>query len=118
MNKEIIAKNITRYLAVFDMNKSDLARMLGVSTATVSGWTNGVYYPRIQYIEQMADIFHCQKSDLIEDKSKPYKAYDLTTEEYLIIEAYRSVEPLQQEMVKMLLNYSSRLKELEKRIHE
>lgn len=76
--------------------------MLGVTKSAVSCWINAKYYPRIDYIEHMAEIFGCTKSDLIEEHSATMKGYQLTNEEYLIIECYLPVNFFQKIGTKLL----------------
>lgn len=69
-NKEIMAKNIKRYLEMHDMTQTDLCNALGFKFMTVSDWINAKSYPRIDKIEMMANFFHISKKDLIEEPSE------------------------------------------------
>ena len=117
-SKEILSKNLKKYMSINDIQGVELAEMLGIKPASVSAWVTGKCFPRINYIEQMANIFHCQKSDLIEDTENITKGYELTTEEYLIIQSYRNANAIEKEMVKKAINYYERLNELERSIYE
>lgn len=66
-NKEIMAKNIRRYLDLNKMSMRDLADKLGVPYNTVGDWCRAVAYPRIDKIERMANLFGCSKADLVEN---------------------------------------------------
>ncbi len=55
-NKEVMAENIRYYLSRLDISRTELAKMLGVSYSSVTGWVNGESYPRIDRIEAMAKI--------------------------------------------------------------
>lgn len=46
----------------------DLMRDLDLSSATVSSWCNGKKLPRMGKIQMLADYFHIEKSDLLEEK--------------------------------------------------
>ena len=52
-SKEVMSRNIRKYLGFNKMTATELAEKLNVSKASVSGWVNGNYYPRINYIEGM-----------------------------------------------------------------
>lgn len=67
-NKEVMAENIRYYLSRLDISRTELAKMLGVSYSSVTGWVNGESYPRIDRIEAMAKIFKVNKSDLVEKR--------------------------------------------------
>lgn len=69
-SKEIIARNIRRYMTGAGINQKELAEIIGVSAPTVNDWLKAKKYPRIDRIELMANYFGCEKSDLIEDKEK------------------------------------------------
>lgn len=114
MKVSILGANIRRYLSMFDMTQSELADTLGVANASVTNWINGKFYPRLVYLEAMADLFHCSTSDLMEENLEEVKAYKLTVEEYLVVLSFRDSDEIQREMVKRLLNYSAKLKEMEK----
>lgn len=66
-NKQIMASNIRRYLAIKGMTIKELAEELGISTSTVGDWCRAVAYPRIDKIEMMANLFGVTKADLVED---------------------------------------------------
>ena len=62
----IFAQNLKRYLAEFGMSQNELARRLGVTSATVSTWCRATKYPTIDRIDDLCEIFHCERVDLTE----------------------------------------------------
>lgn len=66
-NKEIMAKNINKYMRKFDVDRKKLSSDLGISYTTVTDWIKGKTYPRIDKIEMLANYFGVSKSDLVED---------------------------------------------------
>ena len=69
-NKEILSKNLRRYIERSGKDRRELADIWGFPYSTVTEWVNGRKYPRIDRIEIMADYFGILKSDFIEDKPK------------------------------------------------
>ncbi|MGF0054807.1 LexA family transcriptional regulator [Peptoniphilaceae bacterium SGI.097] len=67
--KKIFAKNFNHYLSIKNVNRADISRKLGYPETTLANWANGISYPRIDKIQELADFFEVNKSDLIEDKS-------------------------------------------------
>lgn len=64
----IFSKRLRYYLNQHDMSQADLAKKLGVGTTSVYNWCNGIKTPRMDKVDAMCDLFHCKRSDLIEDK--------------------------------------------------
>ena len=82
-NKEVMARNIERYMKAHNETRKELSEILDVPYTTVSNWLKGNTYPRIDKIELMAKHWDVKKSDLIESKSiseKYIDAYDLILE--------------------------------------
>lgn len=71
--KAIMGKNIKRLLKQNSMTAARLSEIVGVSTATISDWSNGKTYPRIDKIETMAEYFGISKSALVEDPEQVVK---------------------------------------------
>lgn len=67
-NKEVMAKNINKYMKLNKISRNKMSDALGVSYSTLSDWINAKTYPRIDKIEMMANYFGVSKSDLVEDK--------------------------------------------------
>lgn len=65
----IFSKRLRYYLNKFNMTQAELAKRLGVGTTSVYNWCNGIKTPRMDKVDAMCDLFHCNRSDLIEDKS-------------------------------------------------
>ena len=103
-NKKVMAKNILYYMNVNSVNASDICKACGFKQNTFSDWVHAKTYPRIDKIELMADYFHINKSDLVEERHLPkdttqaksirefYKHNPLTDEEWEIIQMYRKVD--------------------------
>lgn len=68
-NKDVFAKNLTRYLDRFGKSQREMAEIIGVSPSTFNDWAKGRKYPRIDKIEMLANYFGILKSDLIEEVS-------------------------------------------------
>lgn len=69
MNKNI-AMNIRNYLDIFGISQQDLAEKLNCSSSTVSMWVKGNATPRLEKIDQMCDLFGCERGDLLSDTPK------------------------------------------------
>lgn len=72
--KDILANNLKKFLDIKGISQTDLAKTLDYPEMTVSNWVNAKFYPRIDKIQELADFFEINKSDLIEDKT--HKKYD------------------------------------------
>ena len=66
-NKEVLAKNLKKYIYKSGKERSQVAEDLGLPYSTVTDWVNGKKYPRINNIEKLAAYFGVSKSELIED---------------------------------------------------
>ena len=74
-NKQIMAKNIRKYMELNNMTQTDLCNALGLKFMTVSDWVNAKSYPRIDKIEMMANFFGISKADLVEDNAEKKEYY-------------------------------------------
>ena len=97
-NKQIMAANIRRFLALTEKTQKEVCRDLGFKEMTFSDWVNAKTYPRIDKIEKMANYFHVQKADLVEeyiecDESKLGTSISLSLEEEAMVKKYRLLSP-------------------------
>lgn len=91
-NKQIMARNIQRYMEQRGVTRQQLCDDLDIKYTTLRDWLKGITYPRIGKVEAMANYFGCEKSDLIEDKKeKPTKYDGLTDKQKLLIDFAKSV---------------------------
>ena len=88
-NKQIFARNLSRYVERSGKMQKDICEVIGVPTSTMSAWMMGKKYPRIDKIEKLAAYFDIQKSDLIEEK--PITHDGLTDNQRLLIEFAQAV---------------------------
>lgn len=65
--REIFAENLQRLVNERKIDQRDLAIKLEVSDTSISNWLNGKKYPRINHIQQLAEYFNVNKSELIEE---------------------------------------------------
>lgn len=72
-NKEIMAKNIKRLLALSGKTQKQMCKDLGFKESTFSDWVNAKTYPRIDKIELMATYFEVTKGDLVESSTPETK---------------------------------------------
>lgn len=66
---KIFSTNLKKFLELYDMTQLDLAKRLNVSNTSVSNWCMGTKSPRMDKVDAMCKIFHCKRSDLMEDNT-------------------------------------------------
>ena len=66
-NKNIMARNLTFYMAEKSIDRAQLCDDLGFKYSTVSEWLSAKKYPRMDKVEMLAAYFGVKKSDLIEE---------------------------------------------------
>lgn len=66
----IFSKRLKYYLNKYNMTQLELSKRLGVGTTSVYNWCNGIKSPRMDKVDKMCEIFHCKRSDFMEDKSE------------------------------------------------
>ena len=76
-NKEIMAKNIKKYMAIKGVNQTEMCNALGFKFMTLSDWLHAKTYPRIDKIELMANYFGVSKADLVEEHADDEQHYYL-----------------------------------------
>ena len=94
-NKEVMARNIRRYMEKLQVNATDVCRALQIKQNTFSDWVNAKTYPRIDKIEAMANYFGIRKSDLVEEGHIDV-TLELSSGERVLIELYRNDPDFQQ----------------------
>ena len=66
---KIFSQNLNYYLEKKGKTQSDLAKYIGVSTASVSNWCKGIKLPRMDKVDKMCIFFQINRSDLLQEKS-------------------------------------------------
>ena len=114
-NKEIMARNIRRYMEAKGVTNQQLCDALDFKYTTFMDWIKGVTYPRIGKVEAMANYFGCEKSDLIEEKMTEEKEKDndilaniivrMRTDEKFssVVESIYNIEPSKLDAVSQML---------------
>lgn len=101
-----VAKNLKHFLEINDMTQSDLAKLMGVTTATASNWCKGIKLPRMDKVDKICSIFNINRSDLIEER-KPHTSMgsklSATPHEIDMVEKYRTLDPYGKDAVDSIL---------------
>lgn len=71
----IFANNLKKFLDIFGMSQADLSKRLGVSPQSVSNWCKGTKSPRMDKVDAICKIFHCRRSDLLEEDNSEKTYY-------------------------------------------
>lgn len=99
-NKQIMARNIQRFMDQRGISRQQLCDALDIKYTTLRDWLKGITYPRIGKVEAMANYFGCEKSDLIEDKKEKPTEYDgLSEKRKALIDFAKSVPEDKADMI-------------------
>lgn len=69
--QSIFTANLNHYLSLINKTQKEIAESIGVSPQTFNTWCKGIAIPRMGKIQALADYFHINKSDLIEEHVQP-----------------------------------------------
>lgn len=67
---QIFAENLNYFMNRDGKIQADIAKYLGVSTATVSDWCSGNKYPRGDKLAALCDLFNIELADLMSERRK------------------------------------------------
>ncbi len=67
--KIIFSKNLNSYIDKSGKTQLEIANTIGVSPQTFNTWCKGIAIPRMGKVQALADYFHINKSDLIEERT-------------------------------------------------
>ncbi len=70
VQKKIFTKNLNSYIEQRGKTQLEIAKSIGVSPQTFNTWCKGIAIPRMGKVQALADYFHINKSDLIEEKKQ------------------------------------------------
>lgn len=100
--REIFTDNLNRIMFRQNVTQAQLAAAVGVSQGAVYFWTSGKKYPRADKIELIAKALGVRFSELVTEQSDNATVVSytyatgsihLTTEEELLVLAYRDATP-------------------------
>lgn len=98
-NKEVMARNLKKYMDIKGVNAAEVCKALDFKTNTFSNWVTAKIYPRIDKIEQLADYFGISKSALVEDSDNLV----LTPKEQKLVINYRESDETTRDIVDRIL---------------
>ena len=84
--KKTFSKNLNFFMDLNNKTQMDLMNDLHLSSSTVSNWCTGLKLPRMDKIQLLADYFHINKSDLLEEFDP--KLNEKKKETWILIECY------------------------------
>ncbi len=100
--RKVFSRNLNRFLREKNKTQKEVADAIGVLPQTFNTWAKGIAIPRMGKIQALAEYFHINKSELI-DESQADTSIVLSYEEEDLIEAYRKASPDTQQAVRNVL---------------
>ena len=108
--RKVFVRKLAYYMQLNGKNQIDLMHDLGLKSATVSSWCTGKKLPRMDKIQLLADYFHIEKSDLLEDKVAAQSEIILTVEEKALVKSWRKSPDHARELAAYALGLSKLFK--------
>lgn len=68
--KKIFSKNLNYFLSQTSKTQKEVADAISVSPQTFNTWCQGIALPRMGKVQKLADYFHIEKSDLIDERTE------------------------------------------------
>lgn len=103
--REILRKNLAKYINESDMTQKEIAERLGVSKGAITNYLQGSNSPNIEILAKLCQIFEVRMSDMLSEKS------DITSSEKDFIRKYRQLTSHGKQVVDTVLdieyNYST-----------
>ena len=115
--RETFARNLKRLMYADGLSQKDLSEKINAAPSTVSAWCNGDKLPRMETIQQLADLFDVDKSDLLFigslKKQDPIPDMDpqtlpsrvITYEDLSLAQEIARLDERQKQLMKMILEF-------------
>lgn len=100
----IFSERLRYYLNKYEITQLELSKRLDVGTTSVYNWCNGIKTPRMDKVDAMCQIFHCKRSDLMEEPSTDQSG-DRTSKVSILRRAEEN-ETLTEEQLDDILSYA------------
>ncbi len=100
-NLDVFTRNFKRHLARSGKRQAEVARAIGVSTASIVDWKKGRAYPRMDKIQLLADYFGIEKSELVEDVD--FTKESVSNKEQEVLDLFHKVPEEKREFVLSLI---------------
>lgn len=81
------------YMNNTGISQVDIAKRLHVSKQTVSEWVNGKKFPRVDKMQELANMFGVLMSEMYTPVDSSLTAEYLNKQEMRLVTAYRGAEP-------------------------
>lgn len=97
--RSLFPKILRFFMSRDGFTQVDIAERLHVSKQTVSEWVNGKKFPRVDRMQQLADLFHVKMSEMYTSKEdnffsqveKSEENNSLSSDENLLLAGYRTL---------------------------
>lgn len=99
----MISENIRFYRKRAGLTQADLGKILGVGKSNISMYETGDRTPPLDIIKKMAEIFGVDINTLTGFAPSPDSKDNLTVEERVVLDLFRSASPYQQEVILRML---------------
>ena len=105
----MIGNNIKAIRSAYGLSQEDLAKKLGVSNRAVSTWETGKRTPLMGVVQQLSDMFHIEKSDLIDGNLTTQAILSMKTNKDALNKLYNTAKCLPEEKVEYLIKMAESL---------
>lgn len=99
-----IGQNIRRMRERADMSQEELAVKIGKTRSAVSQYESGRIIPRMGVIEDIADLFNVDKSEIVESRVEYSMIRAPRSEEETFLEKFRALDKTDQKLVMQLMD--------------
>ena len=105
--KMFIGSNIREQRKKAHLTQVELAQKVGVSDKLVCSWEANRTEPKAAHVQRMLEIFGCEEEELCKQIN-----IDVSYDEYLLIETYRSKTPAERKQFNHLWAYVNAFSDL------
>lgn len=107
---------LKRYMERDGLSQVDISKELKVSKQTVSDWVSGKKFPRVDRMQQLANLFGVLMSEMytppkdseMSDSKQTPSSKPLSDDEIRLVGLYRNAEPAAQKIVFTVLETNQR----------
>ena len=89
----IVAENLRNLIYEKQVEQKDIAKVTGVSPASVSLWLSGQRTPRMKHIDALCKYLECTRADIMEPSWKKRETKEISDEQADLIRLTMTASP-------------------------